>query len=305
MDMLHQILSPYFLLRNSLYTSVFIGFACPLVGVFLVLRRLVFLGVALPQISSTGVAVVLSLPMWLGLKLSGQTSSHSMHALAFAGSITFSLTAILVLAFLERRGRGQPEGRLGTAYVVAAALSILLLSKNPYGEIGWLDMLKGEVITISNFDLVLTAATLALVLAVLGVFRKEFLLVSFDRDMALTLRKNVVLWDVLLYMLIGLTVSMAVLSVGPLISFGFLLIPAMAAHTVARTMRFFTVLASLIGGVAAFLGFCIAYAWDLPVGPTDVVFLGVLYSAVWMVVRILPGGQRSSALKREVSEERV
>ena len=58
-----------------------------------------------------------------------------------------------MLAFLERRGRGQPEGRLGTAYVVAAALSILLLSKNPYGEIGWLDLLKGEVITISNFDL--------------------------------------------------------------------------------------------------------------------------------------------------------
>jgi ABC-type Mn2+/Zn2+ transport system permease subunit len=301
MEMLHQILSPYFLLRDSLYTSVFIGFACPLLGVFLVLRRLVFLGVALPQISSTGVAVVLSLPMWLGLKLSSH-GTHGMHALAFAGSITFSLTAILVLAFLERRGGGQPEGRLGTAYVVAAALSILLLSKNPYGEIGWLDMLKGEVITISNFDLVLTASTLALVLAVLGMFRKEFLLVSFDREMALTLRKNVVLWDVLLYMLIGLTVSMAVLSVGPLISFGFLLIPAMAAHTIARSMRLFTVLASLIGGVAAFFGFCIAYAWDLPVGPTDVVLLGVLYSTTWICVRILPGGMRSSVRKGKMSE---
>ena len=144
-----------------------VGFACPLVGVFLVVRRLVFMGVALPQISSTGVAIALSLPLWLGFNLT-EHGSHSAHTLAFVGSITFSLAAILVLAFLERRGRGQPEGRLGTAYVVAAALSILLLSKNPYGEIGWLDMLKGEVITISNFDLVLTAATLALVLAVLG-----------------------------------------------------------------------------------------------------------------------------------------
>ncbi len=295
MEILHQILSPDFLLRNSLYTSVFIGFVCPLLGVFLVLRRLVFLGVALPQISSTGVAVVLSLPMWLGFSLSGST--HSMHAFAFAGSITFSLIAILILAFLERRGSGQPEGRLGTAYVVAAALSILLLSKNPYGEIGWLNMLKGEVITISNFDLLLTATTLALVIAILAIFRKEFLLVSFDREMALTLHRNVVLWDVLLYMLIGITVSMAVLSVGPLISFGFLLIPAMTAHTIARNMRLFTVLASLIGGIAAFLGFCVAYAWDLPVGPTDVVLLGVLYSITWVVVRILPGGFRSSVRK--------
>jgi len=62
METLRQILSPDFLLRNSVYTSVLIGFACPLVGVFLVMRRLVFMGVALPQISSTGVAVALSVP---------------------------------------------------------------------------------------------------------------------------------------------------------------------------------------------------------------------------------------------------
>jgi ABC-type Mn2+/Zn2+ transport system permease subunit len=291
MDTLHQILSPDFLLRNSIYTSVLVGLACPLVGVFLVMRRLVFMGVALPQISSTGVAIALSLPLWLGFNKTGQGALNA-HALAFSGSITFSLVAILLLAFMERRGRGQPEGRLGTAYVVASALSILLLAKNPYGEIGWLDMLKGEVITISNSDLILTAATLALVLVVLGVFHKELLFVSFDREMAITLRKNVVFWDVLLYLLIGLTVSIAVLSVGPLIAFGFLLIPALTAHYISRNMRQFMLLASLIGGVAAFIGFYIAYSWDLPVGPTDVVLLGLLYVAVWMVVRILPGGAR-------------
>jgi len=269
METLRQILSPDFLLRNSVYTSVLIGFTCPLVGVFLVLRRLVFMGVALPQISSTGVAIALSLPLWLGAGPAAHTSSGE-HALAFAGSTVFSLAAVMVLAFLERRGRGLPEGRLG-------ALSILLLSKNRYAEIGWLDLLKGEIITISNFDLTLTAVTLAVVLAALGLFYKEMLLVSFDRVMAVTLRKNVVFWDVFLYLLIGLTVSMAVLSVGPLVAFGFLLIPALTAHLVARNMRQLTVLASLLGGVAAFAGFCIAYQWDYPVGPTDVALLGVIY----------------------------
>jgi ABC-type Mn2+/Zn2+ transport system permease subunit len=287
MEIIYQIFSPDFLLRNSIYTSVLVGLVCPLVGVFLVMRRLVFMGVALPQISSTGVAMALSLPLWIGFNLS-EHSSHSAHMLAFMGSIIFSLTAIMVLAFLERRGHGQPEGRLGTAYVVAAALSILLLSKNPYGEIGWLDMMKGEVITISNFDLGLTAATLTLVIAVMGLFHRELLLVSFDREMAMILRKKVIFWDVLLYLLIGITVSMAVLSVGPLIAFGFLLIPALSAHIVARNMRQFMVLASLIGGVAAFLGFCIAYRFDLPVGPTDVVLLGFLYAGTWIIARIIP-----------------
>jgi len=288
MEALREILSPDFLLRNSVYTSVLVGFSCPLVGVFLVMRRLVFMGVALPQISSTGVAIALSLPLWVGFRLADHGSA-GVHALAFAGSMTFSLAAILVLAFLERRGYGQAEGRLGAAYVVAGALSILLLSKNPYGEIGWLDMLKGEVITVSDFDLVLTAATLSLVLVALGLFHKELLLVSFDREMAITLRKNVVFWDVLLYLLIGLTVCMAVLSVGPLIAFGFLLIPALTAHLFSRTMRSFTVIASLLGGAAAFVGFWIAYLWDLPVGPTDVVLLGACYAAAGAVARLLPG----------------
>jgi ABC-type Mn2+/Zn2+ transport system permease subunit len=286
MEALRQILSPDFLLRNSVYTSVLVGFSCPLVGVFLVMRRLVFMGVALPQISSTGVALALSLPLWFGFS-PGDHGSAGAHTLAFIGSMIFSLSAILVLAFLERRGRGLPEGRLGTVYVVAVSLSILLLSQNPYGEIGWLDMLKGEVIAISDFDLTLTAATLALVLAALGLFHKELLLVSFDREMAITLRKNVVFWDVLLYLLIGLTVSMAVLSVGPLIAFGFLLIPALIAHLFARTMRQFAMVASLIGGTSAFLGFWVAYQYDLPVGPADVVLLGLLYTLAWIVARVL------------------
>jgi len=281
-ETLRQILSPDFLLRNSVYTSVLIGFACPLVGVFLVLRRLVFMGVALPQISSTGVAIALSVPLWLGV-IQPEHAAHSEHLLAFVGSTSFSLCAILLLAFLERRGKGVPEGRLGAAYVVAAALSILLLSKNRYAEVGWLDLLKGEVITIDNVDLTLTAVTLAVVLAALGLFHKELLLVSFDRAMAITLRKNVVFWDVLLYLLIGLTVSMAVLSVGPLISFGFLLIPALTAHLFAPNMRQFTIYASLLGGVAAFVGFCIAYWYDLPVGPSDIVLLGLIYGLVFLV----------------------
>ena len=289
MDTLRQILSPDFLLRNSVYTSVLVGFACPLVGVFLVMRRLVFMGVTLPQISSTGVAIALSLPLWFGFHLQEHSSSGA-HALAFAGSITFSLVAILVLAFLERRGRGQPEGRLGAGYVVAGALNILLLAKNPYGEIGWLDLLKGEVITISNFDLVLTAVMLMLVIAALGCFYKELILASFDRVMAITLGKNVVFWDVLLYLLIGLTVSMAVLSVGPLIAFGFLLLPALVAHLFARNMRQFLALASFIGGAAAFLGFWAAYQYDLPVGPTDVVLLGGIYALAWVAAKLLTGG---------------
>jgi ABC-type Mn2+/Zn2+ transport system permease subunit len=77
-----------------------------------------------------------------------------------------------------------------------------------------------------------------------------------------------------------------VLSVGPLISFGFLLIPPLTAHLFARTMRQLTVFASVIGGVASFIGFWIAYQWDLPVGPTDMVLLGFIYAFGFAVQKL-------------------
>lgn len=278
METLREILAPDFLLRNSVYISLLVGLTCPLVGVYLVLRRLVFLGVALPQVSSCGIAAAFALHAW---HIIPHVEESSEGLLAFAGSTVFTLATILVFAVMERRGRGSVEGRVGAAYVLAGAWSILLLVKNPFGEHGLLDRLKGEIIAVPNADLALTAVTFGVVVVALFLFHKEFMLVSFDRDMAVSLKKNVLGWDALLFVLIGLTISVSVLSVGPLVTFGFLLLPALIAHLLANTMGQFAVLAAMVGVASAFLGFCIAYRWDLPVGPTDVALLGFLYGAAF------------------------
>ena len=279
MDTLREVLAPDFLLRNSVYTSLLVGAACPLVGVYLVLRRLIFMGVALPQISSCGIAAAFALHTW---HIIPHLEESTENTLAFVGSTAFTLAAILVLSLLERRGRGLVEGRLGTVYVLAGAWSILLLVKNPFGEHGLLDRLKGEIIAVSNSDLALTAVTFGIVLLALFIFQKEFMLVSFDRDLATSLKKNVLGWDTLLFLLIGLTISMSVLSVGPLVTFGFLLLPSLIAHLLANSMRQLAVLAASIGLVSALTGFCLAYRYDLPVGPTDVALLGILYGMAFV-----------------------
>ena len=283
MNTILEVLSPEFPLRNSVFMSLLVGAACPMVGVYLVLRRLVFMGVALPQVSSCGIAAAFALHTW---QIIPHIEESSENLLAISGSTVFTLTAILGLSLMERRGRGFVEGRLGAVYALAGAWSILLLVKNPFGEHGLLDRLKGELIAVSSADLILTAATFGIVAAALVVFQKEFMLVSFDRDMATSLRKNVLGWDALLFLLIGLTISMSVLSVGPLVTFGFLLLPALTAHLLARTMRQFALLASAIGAAVAFAGFLVSYKWDLPVGPTDVALLGMLYGVVFAGARL-------------------
>jgi ABC-type Mn2+/Zn2+ transport system permease subunit len=184
------------------------------------------------------------------------------------------------------------EGRIGTAYVLAGAWSILLLMKNPYGEHGLLERLRGEIIAVSNEDLRMALIAFCVIGVLLFVFQKEFMLVSFDGDLALTLKKSVVLWDGFLFLLIGIAVSLAVLSVGPLVTFGFLIIPPLIAHLFARTMRQLAILASVIGAVTGFVGFCIAYRADYPVGPTDVALLGVVYFAALLGKKVWHAFQR-------------
>lgn len=180
------------------------------------------------------------------------------------------------------------EGRLGTAYVLAAALSILLLSQCPQAETHWLQLFKGEIIAVSNPDVGITLLAFTAVTGLLVAFHQEFLLESHDRDMAVSLGKAVGLWDLALYLLIGLTIAIAVLSVGPLVAFGFLVIPPLIVRRFARTMR-----QSAIGVLTALGGFCLAYRRDLPVGPTDVTPLGALY-AVSFVLRKIPGRWRTA-----------
>ncbi len=291
METVREILAPDFLLRNSLYTSLLIGAACPVIGVFLVLRRMAFLGVALPQISSTGVALALALHVWFG---PAHSHDHgASHSVALLGAFGFSLLAVIALAIMDRQRDGRTDGRLGTAYVVATAASILLLAKCPQAEQTWLHLFKGEIIAVTGAELLRTFGLLAAVVGLLLLCRRTFLLVSYDPDLATTLRVPVGRWNLLLFLLIGLTVGVSVLAVGPLITFGFMLIPPLIAHRFSTSMRQLFVWSSVIGLGAGFAGFDAAYAWDLPVGPASVGLLGAAYLLA-VLVTFRPRSMRSA-----------
>ena len=90
------------------------------------------------------------------------------------------------------------------------------------------------------------------------------------------------MWDVLLYLIIGIVISFGVMTVGALVIFGFLLIPAIAARMVTRGIFLFCIVSSVIGVVAAFLGFYVSYRFDLPTGPTDVALLCIILSLLFL-----------------------
>lgn len=277
MNTLAEILKPDFLLHDALVGSVTIGVVCPLVGVYFVLRRMIFLGVALPQLSAAGIAFAFLAHGLVDFHAHGDVGERS---LAMIGSFGFTIVGLSVLAALERRGREMVDARIGFTYAAAAAVTILVLASDPHGDAQMVSLLKGDILATTTSSLHTVQFTMAAVVAVLVLFRKELLLVSFDRELALVFGKRVWVWDGLLYLVMGLTISLGVTTAGPIVAFGFLVVPPLTARLVTRQMLTFSLASAAFGGLSAFWGFYLAYAFDLPLGPAQVALACVVLLGV-------------------------
>lgn len=266
MNTFMEIFSPSYLLFPALLGTAILGLVCPLMGSYLILRRTVFLGLTLPQIAAAGV----SFTFWLQHTGWLFTLGESERGVGMIGSLFFTFLGMGLLGYLEQRGKGIAEGRLAAAYALAGALTILFMVFNPAGQVEVLNLLKGEVIALSQGELKLLAGAFGLVFVAMLLFRREFLLTSFDRDLAFLLKGRQVIWDVLLYLLAGLIIAIGVILAGPLLIFGFLVLPALAAKPLANRMSSFLFLSSLFGVMVAMTGFYSSVRLDLPLGPTDV-----------------------------------
>jgi ABC-type Mn2+/Zn2+ transport system permease subunit len=261
-----EIFNPSFLLFPALLGSAILAVVCPLVGAHLILRRRIFLGLTLPQVAACGVAFT----FWVYHELGFPHGAGGERLLATAGSLLCTLFAMAVLAYLDQRGTGAPEARLAAAYALASAFTILFIVFNPAGELEILNLLRGEVIALSNTETRLLALVYGGVLTGLIFFRREFLLSSFDPDLAFLMTGGKGNWSVLLYLLCGVTIAVGVIMAGPLLIFGFMVLPPLAARPFARGIVSFFALSAAVGLVTAIVGFYLSIVLDLPLGPTDV-----------------------------------
>ena len=274
-----DVLNPSFLLFPALAGSAILAFVCPLVGAHLLLRRRVFLGLTLPQVAACGVAFT----FWLSHAMGFSHGTGGERFLATLGSLVFTLAGMGLLAYLDRHATGSPEGRLAAAYAFASALTILFVVFNPAGELEILNLLKGEVISLSIEELKLLGIVFAIIYLGLVLFRREFLLNSFDRDLSFLLTGGRVQWSFWLYVLCGFSIAIGVIMAGPLLVFGFMVLPPLISRALARGMSSFFVLSSLLGLVTALGGFYFSVRLDLPLGPTDVALGCILIFLTYVI----------------------
>lgn len=268
-----EILDPSFLLFPAVLGSIVLGLVCPVVGGFLVLRRSVLLGLTLPQFAAAGAAFALFAHEVGLVPHPGHTSgdAHQVERmLAYGGSLLFTFGGMTLLALADRSGAGRSETRLAVAYALAGALTVLFVAVHPFGDAAILGLVKGEAVVLSWAELAALSAVYAVAAACLVLFRRELLLASFDRDLTFLLKGGAFTWDLLFHLLAGVTIALGVMMAGPLLTFGLLVLPPIAARPLVSRMAPYFIASSLAGAGVAVAGFAVCYRFDLPLGPTMV-----------------------------------
>ena len=261
-----------------LAASILAGALLGALGVYVVLRRTVFVSAALTQLSTLGLVLALLVEEQVHIE-----TEHATEQLAVA--ILFSVVGALVLGALRPR-RLPAEAGVGAAWVAASALVVLGVSQLVHAAHDLGGMVFGNAVAVPLGDLVVIAVVALVCTAVHGLFAKELAFTSFDPETALALGMRVKVWDAVLFLTIGLAIPVTARALGALPVFAFLTLPAAAALMLRVGFRPAFAVAAAIGIVAAAGGYVLSWIWEIPTGATMVAL-----AALFMV----PGALRRAA----------
>jgi ABC-type Mn2+/Zn2+ transport system permease subunit len=245
--------------KYSIICSILVALVCSYLSVYVILKRIVFVSVAVTQVSSAGIAVAF---------ITGLNPTLISLLFTFLGVVIFSVR------FTERRSSN--ESIIGIGFVVASAATILLVSKSAKGIHEIDDLLFGNVLAATPYQIYLMAIIITCVFIVHFSFYKELTAVTLDFEMARTSGMNARFWEIMLYLTIGAAISIGIRTTGNMLITSFLIIPAVNGLLIANRMKGVFVIAVTVGIVSAFIGFFISYVYDLPTSPCIVATLFVI-----------------------------
>ena len=255
-------------MRNAIAASILIGTICSFLGIYIVLRRMVFLGYALAQISSLGVALAYLFD-WNVLVLS--------FLVTFAG--------VFFLALVSHRNIPR-DSFLGITYAAATGFAVLTISQSSQGDSDIFHLLFGSILSVTNEEVVYLLIIFALVGLFHWRFYKEILFVSFDRQMANTLRINTKLWEILFFLTVGIVIAMSIRLAGVILTFSYLVMPAAAGLMIGRNMRFVIITALVFSWICTFFGLALSFSIDLPPSSSIVALSAVVLILMYGVLKI-------------------
>lgn len=243
----------YDFMQRSLLAAAMVGGLCSIIGVFVVLRGLSFVGAGTSHAAFAGVALGY-LVGWPPLTL----------------AILFGLVTVWITGWVEERGRMKLDVSIGILYTTTMALAILFIGLMKTYNAEVYGYLFGSVLSVTAEELHIIAGLSILVLGLLLLFSKELYFIAFDQEMAEASGIPARRIFFLLLTLVALTVVVSLKTVGAILVFAMVLIPASTAYQMTHSLKTLTLYSALIGVATAVGGVLISAVWDVPSGPAIV-----------------------------------
>ncbi|MEP6683162.1 MAG: metal ABC transporter permease [Parafilimonas sp.] len=242
--------------------AIITGILLSYLGVHVVGRGIVFVDLALGQISSLGVAF----GAFIG---TGLTSIP----------LIFTLVGALMMSFINIRDkRLKQEAIIGILYAFASSLTVLFISKTPHGDSDIQEVLFGNILSV-GWDQITTLGIVFGIIALMHLvfFRKFFALTESFENGENHLVGIFNVWNFLFYMSIGLAIVFAVKINGVIPVFSYLIIPAVSAILISKNKVTVIIIAVIISLIAGFFGLNFSFHYDFPAGSSIVTILGIIF----------------------------
>jgi ABC-type Mn2+/Zn2+ transport system permease subunit len=239
----------YGFMQRGILVAVLVGVACAVVGCYVVLRSMAFIGDAMAHSILPGVAV-----------------AYLVKGNLLVGALAAAVAVALGIGFFSRQGRLKEDSAIGILFAAAFSLGVILISSIRTYAVDLSHILFGNVLGVSGLDLVLTAALVVLVLLVVFLLYKELLVVSFDPVLAATLRLPAERLRLVLLVLLALTVVVSLQSVGIGLVTAMLVTPGATAYLLTKRLPRMIGLSALFGALSSVIGLYASYYLDVVSG---------------------------------------
>lgn len=250
----------YGFMQRALLEACIVGGICGIVGCFVVLRGLAFIGDALAHAVFPGVVI-----------------SYMMDRSIVIGAFVFGIVTALGVGIVSRSRRVTEDSAIGVLFAAFFALGVVIISRQSGFRRDLGALLFGNILGVSHDDVLVTVAIGALVLVVLFALLKEFTLVAFDPTLARSLGYPVFWLDMALLLLVTATIVVSLQTVGNILILALIVTPPATARLLTDDLYRMMALSAALGVVSSVVGLYVSFHWDFAAGGTIVLTTTVFF----------------------------
>lgn len=255
----------YGFMQRGMLAAVLVGILCAIVGCYVVLRGMAYLGDALAHAILPGVAI-----------------AYLLQGEILVGALVAALVVALGIGFFTKRGALKEDTAIGILFAAALALGVALISTLKTYALDLTHILFGNVLGVSNSDLILIAMLAVIVLGAIALLYKELLVVSFDPILAATMRLPTERLKNVLLILIALAVVISLQVVGVGLVAAMLVTPAATAYLVTRRLPAMMLVSATLGALASVVGLYASYYLNIASGAAIVLTATIFFFIVYL-----------------------